>query len=42
VKYQEEFNKKMLLENDLQSMVKLRNTEKIAEYFDNLLKNSIS
>jgi len=37
-----EFNKKMLLENDLQSMVKLRNTEKIAEYFDNLLKNSIS
>ena len=37
-----EFNKKMLVEEDLHSMIKSRNAEKIAEHFDNLLTNSMS
>lgn len=37
-----EFNKKMLVENDLDSMIKSKNAEKIAEHFDNLLTNSMS
>ena len=37
-----EFNKKMLLEEDLNSMIKSGNTENIAKHFDNLLTNSIS
>lgn len=37
-----EFNKKILLEDDLHSMIKSKNSEKIAKHFDNLLTNSMS
>jgi len=37
-----EFNKKILLEEDLQSIIKSGNAEMAAKHFDNLLTNSIS
>lgn len=37
-----EFNKKILLEDDLQSIIKSGNAEMVAEHFDNLLTNSVS
>ena len=37
-----EFNKKILLEEDLQSIIKSGNAEMVAKHFDHLLTNSIS
>ncbi len=37
-----EFTKKILLEDDLQTIIKSGNTEMAAKYFDNLLSNSIN
>jgi len=37
-----EFNKKILMEDDMQSIIKSKNAEMAAEYFDNLLTNSIA
>ena len=36
-----EFNKKILLEDDLQSIIKSENKDKVASHFDNLLINTI-
>ncbi len=35
-----EFNKKILLEEELETIIKSGNTEKVAKYFDTLLTNS--
>lgn len=36
-----EFNKKILLEEDLQSIIKSENKDKVASHFDNLLSNRL-